>query len=60
LDFDPYATFRALDRFNNGYLLRSDLLHTLWRNNSDATEKDVSNIMERLGTDLSGRISYKK
>ena len=38
LDFDPYATFRALDRLGNGYLVRSDICNFLWRNNSDATE----------------------
>lgn len=38
LDFDPYASFRALDRFGNGYLVQSDLVHFLWRNNSNASE----------------------
>jgi len=60
IDFEPYAVFRALDVYGKGYLMKSDLLNFLWRNNCNSSEEDVNNLIDYSNPDGSGRISYQK
>jgi Ca2+-binding EF-hand superfamily protein len=56
--FSPYATFRALDRFDQGYLTSADLVDFLRRNSVNVGEREGYLILRACDSNCDGRLSY--
>ncbi|CAG9322701.1 unnamed protein product [Blepharisma stoltei] len=56
--FEPFSTFRSLDRFGNGFLTSTDLLEFLRRNNFRPTERESYLLIREWDSNSDGLLSY--
>lgn len=57
-DYSQYATFRTIDRFNDGFI-DSHNLSTFFKNNGHyATQSELLAIIRRIDTDGDAKLSY--
>ncbi|CAG9319367.1 unnamed protein product [Blepharisma stoltei] len=55
-EFDPYAAFKALDRFNNGYLNYLDIKSFLEKNRIFASTQEVDLLIKQYDSDSDSRL----
>lgn len=56
--FSPYAAFRELDRFHNGFLTSADLVEFLRKNAVDVGEREGYLLLRACDSNSDGRLSY--
>lgn len=59
-DYSSYATFRAIDKYNEGYINTFNLSTFLKNNGHYASEKELLAIIRRIDTDGDAKLSYSE
>ena len=58
--FNIHDAFQAIDKDNNGYLTRQELNRILSQHGIYASEREISQLLERYDRNKDGRISYSE
>ena len=59
-DYSSYAAFRAIDKYNEGYINTFNLSGFLKNNGHYASEKELLAIIRRIDTDGDAKLSYSE
>ena len=59
-DYSIYASFRAVDRYNEGYIDSYNLSQFLKNNAYYASERELIAIIRRIDTDGDAKLSYSE
>lgn len=59
-DYSNYAAFRAIDKYNDGYVDSFSLKRFLESNGHYASERELLAIIRRIDTDGDAKLSYEE